>query len=911
MLNFHLLENKLNKRYKINNERNFLFSIIIPIYNVEDYLEETINSILNQTLNFEKHVQIILVNDGSPDNSEEICLRYQKKYPTNIIYVKKENGGVSSARNEGIKYAAGEYINFLDSDDLLEKDALEKVYQFFSSHHNEIDVVCLPIYYFEARNGEHLLNDKFQEAQLIDIEQSPTKIQLHVSSAFVTIEQAKRHIFDENLKYGEDAKYINEIILEKGKYGVLTNTKYFYRIRRTQTSAIQRSHTSKSWYNESINNFSKGLINMALDLWGYVPKYVQHIIMYDLQWKMKIREIPSSILSEDEKQEFICLVQEVLQYIDDDVIYKQKFIGFHLKLFAIKLKYLESNTELIGCLNLKDNLKIFLNGQMINSLKDQQVYLNLVEIEHNQIFIEGMFASAFDESDCEISIVYNGKEIKTEKVERPLNDIKVWGITVKKVYGFKVTVDTSGLMKKGQIEFFVKVYNVKVNVNYKLNKLVPFSKKIPSYYAKDELILYPGKRNITVIRNSIFNHVKKEVGMIKRLIRLWKKKSGAKKAIAVRVIYHLSKVFKTRPIYLFMDRVDKADDNAEVLFRYAVRQNDGIKKYFIVSDTSEDYERMKKYGKVVSYGSYRHKLLLLLSDRLISSHADEVIVNPFQSTRIYYKDLLTFDYVFLQHGVTQNNLSGWLNKYQKNIKLFVTTAYKEYDSIINGSYGYTEKEVKCIGFPRYDRLINEEKNQILIMPTWRKNIASKLDHNLKRVYNDAFKKTEYFHMYNSLINNDELIEKINQLGYKIKFVIHPALKEQIVDFKASKGVEIVNPDTITYYKLFNESSLMITDYSSVAFDFAYLRKPVIYFQFDQEEFHRTHFSRGYFNYEEIGFGPVVKTLDEMIKELLVALENNCKLSEIYRSRIDDFFVNADQNNSKRVYHEIKKLDETR
>ncbi len=143
------LEQKLKARYGSIKSKQYLFSIIIPIYNVEDYLEETIESIINQTLNFEKHVQVILVNDGSPDNSEEICLHYQKKYPSNILYVKKENGGVSSARNKGIEYATGEIVNFLDSDDILAKDALEKVYEYYSKHKEEIDVVCLPIFYFE------------------------------------------------------------------------------------------------------------------------------------------------------------------------------------------------------------------------------------------------------------------------------------------------------------------------------------------------------------------------------------------------------------------------------------------------------------------------------------------------------------------------------------------------------------------------------------------------------------------------------------------------------------------------------------------------------------------------------------------------------------------------------------------
>ena len=94
---------------EITKDYKYKFSVVIPIYNVEDYVEETILSVINQTIGFEENIQMILVNDGSPDNSEDICLRYKDKYPDNIIYVKQENRGVSAARNNGMNYIEGKY----------------------------------------------------------------------------------------------------------------------------------------------------------------------------------------------------------------------------------------------------------------------------------------------------------------------------------------------------------------------------------------------------------------------------------------------------------------------------------------------------------------------------------------------------------------------------------------------------------------------------------------------------------------------------------------------------------------------------------------------------------------------------------------------------------------------------------
>ena len=101
-------------------------SIIVPIYNVEKYLERCINSLIGQTL---EDIQIILVNDGSTDKSGEIVKRYASKYKEKIMYLEKTNGGLSDARNYGLSYATGEYIAFLDSDDYIEREAYQEMYE--------------------------------------------------------------------------------------------------------------------------------------------------------------------------------------------------------------------------------------------------------------------------------------------------------------------------------------------------------------------------------------------------------------------------------------------------------------------------------------------------------------------------------------------------------------------------------------------------------------------------------------------------------------------------------------------------------------------------------------------------------------------------------------------------------------
>lgn len=137
-------------------------SVIVPVYNVEDLLSKCLDSLVNQTFD---DYEVIVVNDGSPDNSQKIIDEYYKKYPNIIKPLKKENGGLSSARNYGLKYANGEYILYVDSDDFVSNDILEKMYTNAINSGSDI-VVCRSYIYFnnnlEKIDKEILNNNVFK-----------------------------------------------------------------------------------------------------------------------------------------------------------------------------------------------------------------------------------------------------------------------------------------------------------------------------------------------------------------------------------------------------------------------------------------------------------------------------------------------------------------------------------------------------------------------------------------------------------------------------------------------------------------------------------------------------------------------------------------------------------------------------
>ena len=139
------------------NDKVFKIAVVMAIYNTQDFLKEAIDSVINQTLGFEENIQLILVDDGSEDDSLRICKEYQEKYPNNIVVISQENSGQATARNNGLKYVRAKYVNFLDSDDYFSEETFENVYKFFVYHNEETDIVSVPIQFFGRINWGHQL----------------------------------------------------------------------------------------------------------------------------------------------------------------------------------------------------------------------------------------------------------------------------------------------------------------------------------------------------------------------------------------------------------------------------------------------------------------------------------------------------------------------------------------------------------------------------------------------------------------------------------------------------------------------------------------------------------------------------------------------------------------------------------
>ena len=176
------------------------------------------------------------------------------------------------------------------------------------------------------------------------------------------------------------------------------------------------------------------------------------------------------------------------------------------------------------------------------------------------------------------------------------------------------------------------------------------------------------------------------------------------------------------------------------------------------------------------------------------------------------------------------------------------------------------------------------------MPTWRRALNS--------MSSKEFKFSNYYKTFNSLLSNEKFINLAKEKNYDIIFKPHLNVLKYLETFNFDDYVKIDKDSR--YRDIFNESSLLITDYSSVIFDFAYLKKPIIHYHFDDENYH-FDLEDSYFDYHTMGFGKVVSQEEDLVDEIQRILLNDCKMDETYKKRVDDFFEFNDRNNCKRVY----------
>lgn len=368
--------------------------------------------------------------------------------------------------------------------------------------------------------------------------------------------------------------------------------------------------------------------------------------------------------------------------------------------------------------------------------------------------------------------------------------------------------------------------------------------------------------------------------------------------------YYISIRVRKKRIWLISEDRKEARDNGFCFFKYINGLNEcGIDTYYAIDYSSKDFEKVKEIGRTVKYGSVKHWMLYLCAEYVISSQKD---CRP--GTAIGYVierlHLIKQRNIFLQHGITKDK-AQWLFYKNTLMKMFICGAFPEYE-YVKKFFGYPEDHVKYLGFSRFDDYhdLKVNKNQILLMPSWREWIGSKNEFSDKYEDTSVFKNTEYFQKYQSLITNEKLKNFLEENGLILYFYPHRNMQKFITDFKSNSKNIIIADSSYDIRQLLMESVLMITDYSSVALDFAYMKKNVIFYQFDEKRFREAQYEEGYLKYRECGFGKVYTDESSVIEAIEKLHKNEWRIDDLFLETHKYYFPKYDDKNSERIFNTL-------
>lgn len=357
-------------------------------------------------------------------------------------------------------------------------------------------------------------------------------------------------------------------------------------------------------------------------------------------------------------------------------------------------------------------------------------------------------------------------------------------------------------------------------------------------------------------------------------------------------------------IWLVCERENEARDNGYWFYKYLCENHKEAEAVYAINFKSVDFNKVSRLGKVIKFGSLKHWIYYFAAKKNISSQKEG---KP-NAAICYILEVylgMRKNRAYIRHGICKDD-QRWVYYDVTKMNLFVCSAKREYD-FVKARFGYPEGAVQLLGLCRFDNLLSEHtvKRQIVIMPTmreWLRNISSDTE---KYEGNKTISESEYFKTWNSLLNNSDLNELLEKYDTEVYFFPHSSMQKYLELFTAkSDRIHISGFKEFDVQKLLMESAMLITDYSSIYFDFAYMKKPLLYYQFDYEKYRAGQYHEGYFSYESDGFGKVIKNEKKLVDEIESCVKADFKIDNEYIERINTFFAFSDNKNCERNYQAI-------
>lgn len=848
-------------------EFKYDISIIVPVYNNEKYIDQCVESVLNQKFDINR-IQLIMIDDGSHDKSFEVMKKYERD---NIITITKENSGVSSTRNLGMSMALGKYILFLDSDDYLSHNTCRNLFNLFEKHYDEIDLVTYPIVYdVHGRKVPHVRYDNmyYNGTGVYDLEKDYNLIQ-------ATVNVMVKNNFEDNVlfavdqNFSEDERFDTENLMKKKKIGFCNEATYFYR-RHTGTAndtiinPYYSFETITSYYEYLFNKFEEN---------GKVPKYVQALYVNNISWRIRKDVLYPYHLPKKEFDKAYKRVINLMKKLDTEVILSLPYMNIFHQIYVMKLQGKKFDVE------IEDNeYKVLCNKELVEESDSVKSTITKFRVKNNKLVVNGFLNCIlfeFVKPELYVEVKYKDGSKKKEKLNVFDSNSSYYASDMKTndIYGYKYDIDLNDVKK---IKFYVVVNKEEIPLDFNFGKFA--SSRI---YFKNKRILCHGdcfkvktKTIIDMTKDCVYDlgyyGVKQPASLVYRV---------------------LSRLYiKRKKVWLYSDS-NGTIDNAYHQFKHDFNKNDGIERYYVYHGSInkvKDKFNDKEQKALLKFKSLKHKLLFIKCDKVISSFSDLQVYCPYNNGIKWYRDLMKYDFVYLQHGILHANLLKMYAKEFTEISKFVISSSFEKENLTK-RYHYEEDDFIECGMPRMGIKTEGAKvqNKILYAPSWRKYLIGDLVNNKRTLKVKQFLNSSYFKENYALLHSKKLHDLLEKNNLVLEFKLHPIFKDYSKYFELDdcKNISLnFDKTVIEEYKVF------ITDFSSFQFDFVNLKRPIIYFVPDMIEFNAgLHTYRGLDLEYKDAFGNLCLTEKELLKEIEKIVKNKYKMDNVYKKRMDNFF----------------------
>lgn len=849
-------------------------SIIVPVYNVEEYLEGCLDSLVNQTIGREQ-MEIVLINDGSPDESYKICERYAEKYPC-IHYYAKQNEGLSATRNYGINRAHGKYLMYIDSDDQLTLNTVKNVTDFFDKHYNEVDLVTY-IDQGYGLNGKLPLHYRYNympSSGVYDLENYPFISQTRVNVC-VKNRPGNNILFDTtpNFRF-EDQKYCTEILLQKLKIGFCKEGEYKY--NRSNEGSIVSTMFHAYYIFDGAMQYFENLFNLYEN---NVPRYVQAMFVNDINWKLAQNILLPYHYEGEKYTKAVNRIKALLSRVDTDII------AFHPQMDKFHKSYwLEVKPNVHPVVNTEpDGVEILADGYRVYKSEEKlELIVNKIRVKNGQLQFAGFIKSpVFNHlpQPPKVYAVENGKKKELDTYISVHSHYKSEEQT-SKFYAFRYYCNTAETTD----------FCFEVNIGEHFYKTSPwcmstsgFTPLIKAFVREDTLITLIDDYGFTLKKISAKETEKFE----KKQSKLFSFMPNVKKLRLKSIEYR-----KHHRIWLYNDLYTVEKDNGYYQFKNDIKHNDGIERYYVVTRDYKDIDALftkEEQKHLVKAGSDLHKLLYVSCERVFTAFYGFTPITAFETEReeLCFTDIMKFDTIYLQHGILHAHMP-LNNSYERSrAEQIVISAPFEMDNYTK-NYAYKPEELIPTGMARYDHIDKNRpaKNRILFAPSWRKYLTSQINAAKWDLMEDKFKKSDYYKNFLTFLTDKRIEKSLEEHDVYLDVKLHPIVSGATGLFEIdSNRINLINGDVdIEDYCAF------ITDFSSYVFDFAYLNRPIMYFVPDYVQF-----KSGMNHYRDLdlpfdkAFGHFSTDPEKAVNDLLTIIDNNFVPEEIFSERMKNFY----------------------